>query len=53
MKPADWDAVYGNSVRILNEDIISSFRPEQIEVATGQAQELSSRAFVLAKGVLR
>lgn len=53
MKPADWDAVYGNSVRILNENIISAFRPEQIEVATGQAQELSSRAFVLAKGMLR
>src|SRR5260370_14820697 len=53
MKPADWDAVYGNSVRILNENIISAFRPEQIEVAAGQAQELSSRAFVLAKGVLR
>jgi integrase len=53
MKPGDWDAVYGNSVRILNDNIISAFRPEQIEVAMRQAKELASRAFVLAKGVLR
>jgi hypothetical protein len=53
MKPGDWDAVYGNTVRILNDNIISAFRPEQIEVAMHQAKELASRAFVLAKGVLR
>ena len=36
MKPADWEAVYGESVRIMNEDIISAFRPDQIEAATSR-----------------
>src|SRR5450631_763026 len=26
MKPADWETVYGESVRIINEDIIPAFR---------------------------
>lgn len=53
MKPGDWDAVYGDSVRILNDNIISAFRPEQIEAAMRQAIELENSALVIAKGVLR
>jgi integrase len=53
MKPEDWDAVYGNSVRILNDDIISAFGPEQVEAAMRQAKELEKSALVIAKGVLR
>jgi integrase len=53
MKPGDWDAVYGDSVRILNDNIISAFRPEQVETAMRQAKELEDAALVIAKGMLR
>ena len=52
MKPGDWDAVYGNSVRIINDNIVAAFRPEQIERATQRAKELESSVFIVAKGVL-
>jgi integrase len=53
MKPGDWDGVYGESMRILNEDIISAFSPEQVEAAMHKAKELQSSALVIARGVLR
>jgi hypothetical protein len=53
MKPGDWDAVYGNSVRILNDNIISAFSPEQVEAAMRQTKELENSALVIARGVLR
>jgi integrase len=53
MKPRDWDAVYGNSVRILNDNIISAFSPEQVEAAMRQTKELENGALVIARGVLR
>jgi hypothetical protein len=53
MKPGDWDAVYGNSVRILDDNIISAFSPEQVEAATRQTKELENSALVIARGVLR
>jgi len=53
MKAGDWDGVYGESVRILNDDIISAFRPDQVETAMQQAKELERSALVVAKGVLR
>jgi hypothetical protein len=53
MKPGDWDAVYGNSVRILNDNIISAFSPEQVEAAMCQTKELENSALVIARGVLR
>jgi len=40
-------------VRILNDDIISAFRPDQVETAMQQAKELERSALVVAKGVLR
>ena len=52
MKPADWEAVYGESVRIMNEDIISAFRPDQIEAATKVADDLAHKPMIVAKGVL-
>jgi hypothetical protein len=52
MKPGDWDAVYGNSVRIINDNIVAAFRPEQIERATQRAKELENSVFIVAKGVL-
>ena len=33
MKAEDWDTVYGESVRIINEQIIAAFRPQQIKAA--------------------
>jgi hypothetical protein len=53
MKPGDWEAVYGDSVQIINEDIVAAFRPEQIETAKAMAMELEHRLLVVAKGVLR
>jgi integrase len=52
MKPGDWDAVYGDSVRIIDEHIVAAFRPEQIETAKVNAMELEHRLLVVAKGVL-
>jgi len=52
MKPADWETVYGESVRIINEAIIAAFRPEQIEAATKAAADLARRPMIVAKGVL-
>jgi hypothetical protein len=52
MNPDDWDAVYGDNVRIINEDIIAAFRPEQIEAAAERAKELGDGVLILAQGVL-
>jgi hypothetical protein len=52
MKPGDWDAVYGNSIRIINDNIIAAFRPEQIETAMQRAKKLKDSVLVVAKGVL-
>lgn len=52
MNPGDWDAVYSDNVRIINEDIIAAFRPEQVEAATVRAQELGDTVLVVAHGVL-
>jgi hypothetical protein len=51
-RPVDWDAVYGNSVRIINDNIVAAFRPEQIERATQRAKELENSVLIVAKGVL-
>ena len=52
MNPGDWDAVYSDNVRIINEDIIAAFRPEQVEAATVRAKELGDTVLVVAQGVL-
>lgn len=52
MNPGDWDSVYGDNVRILNEDIIAAFRPEQIDAAAERARQLGDRVLIVAQGVL-
>lgn len=52
MKQGDWESVYGNSLRIINEQIIAAFRPEQIAVAEIKARDLKERPLVVTKGVL-
>jgi hypothetical protein len=52
MKAKDWEAVYGESVRIINEQIIAAFRPEQIKVATEEAARGEQIPVIIAKGVL-
>jgi len=52
MNPGDWDAVYSDNVRIINEDIIAAFRPEQVKAATVRAKELGDTVLVVAQGVL-
>jgi len=50
MKPEDWETVYGESVSIIEEQIIAAFRPEQIEAAKAKDQE--NRPLLVAKRVL-
>jgi hypothetical protein len=52
MKPADWETVYGESVRVIDEDIIPAFRPDQIQAATDAAAGMARRPMIVAKGVL-
>lgn len=52
MKREDWETVYGDSVRIMNEHILAAFRPEQITAATQEAARLGQAPVLIAKGVL-
>jgi hypothetical protein len=52
MKPGDWEMVYGSSLRIIEENILPAFRPEQIEMAKVKARDLEQKPLVVAKGVL-
>ena len=45
--------VYGNSVRIINDDIVAAFRPDQIESAMQRAKELESSVLDHGKGSVR
>ena len=49
MKAADWETVYGESVRIINEDIIPAFRSEQIQAATDAAEGMARRPMIVAR----
>ena len=52
MKAEDWETVYGQTVRIINEQIIAAFRPEQIKEATEEAARRGRTPVIIAKGVL-
>jgi len=52
MNPNDWDAVYGDNVRIIDEEIIAAFRPEQVDAAAARAKELGQGPLIIAQGVL-
>jgi hypothetical protein len=52
MKTEDWETDYGESVRIINEQIIAAFRPKQIKAATEEAARLRQAPVIIAKGVL-
>ena len=52
MKPDDWKAVYGESVRIMNEYIIAAFRQDQIKAASEEARKLEQRPVIVSRGVL-
>jgi hypothetical protein len=52
MRPEDWQAVYGETVRIIEQHILAAFRPEQVKAATAKAKGQEQRAVIVAKGVL-
>jgi hypothetical protein len=52
MKREDWERVCGESVRIIEEQIIAAFRPEQVKVAEAKAKDQGQRLLLVAKGVL-
>jgi hypothetical protein len=52
MKPEDWETVYGESVSIIEAQIIAAFRPEQVEGAEAKAKGHEKRPLIVAKGSL-
>jgi hypothetical protein len=52
MKREDWDDVYGDSVRIIEQQVIAAFRPEQIVMAESKARKWIRQPLVVAKGIL-
>jgi hypothetical protein len=52
MRPDDWKAVYGESLRIMNEHIIAAFRPDQIKTAAEEAKKLEQKPMIVSRGVL-
>lgn len=52
MKPGDWEMVYGESVRIINNQIIAAFRPDQIKAATEKAEALAHVPMIVGRGIL-
>jgi hypothetical protein len=52
MKREDWDDVYGDSVRIIEQQVIAAFRSEQIVMAESKAREWIRQPLVVAKGIL-
>ncbi len=52
MKPGDWERIYGESVRIIEQQVIAAFRPEQIALARSKSREWSQLPLVVAKGIL-
>jgi hypothetical protein len=52
MKPGDWERVYGESVRIMEQQVIAAFRPEQIALAESKSREWNQLSLVVAKGIL-
>lgn len=52
MSSADWNAVYGESVQIIEEQIIAAFRPEQIRCAEVQSEHWNHRPVLVTKGAL-
>lgn len=52
MRPEDWETVYGESIRIIEEHIIAAFRPEQIRTAEARTKSREQRPIIVAKGVL-
>jgi hypothetical protein len=52
MRPEDWQSVYGETVRIIEQQILAAFRPEQIKAAIAKAKCQEQRPVIVAKGLL-
>ena len=52
MKPQDWEAAYGESVRIMEKEIIAAFQPQQIKAAAGEAKAIGQKPMIVGRGVL-
>lgn len=52
MKPQDWEAAYGESVRIMDREIIGAFQPQQIKAAADEAKAIGQKPMILGRGVL-
>jgi hypothetical protein len=52
MKPEDWEAAYGESVRIMDTEIIAAFQPQQVKAAAEKARAIAQTPLIVARGVL-
>ena len=52
MRREDWERVYGEGVRIIEEQIIAAFRPEQVKAAEAKTNGQGQRPLLVAKGIL-
>jgi hypothetical protein len=52
MKSEDWEAAYGESVRIMDTEIIAAFQPQQVKAAAEKAKAIAQRPMIVGKGVL-
>jgi hypothetical protein len=52
MKPEDWEAAYGESVRIMDTEIIAAFQPQQVKAAAEKARAIAQTPLIIARGVL-
>jgi hypothetical protein len=52
MKQEDWEAAYGESVRIMDTEIIAAFQPQQIKAAAEKANAIAQKPMIVGRGVL-
>jgi len=52
MKSEDWEAAYGESVRIMGTEIIAAFQPQQVKAAAEKARAIAQTPLIVARGVL-
>ncbi|HXK04032.1 MAG TPA: hypothetical protein VMS37_16635 [Verrucomicrobiae bacterium] len=52
MRPQEWAAAYGESVRIMDTEIISAFQPKQVKAAAEKARAIAQTPLIVARGVL-
>lgn len=53
MRPGVWEALYGDKIKVIEEDIVGAFSPTQVAEAESLAAEVTDMPLLATKGVLR